>query len=122
MRYPIRRGSWAPLLTMLGGTSGDSYVEIRDEDVRFRFGPGFDLTVSRADIVDAYRTTWPLLGGIGWRIGGKRVGLIGSYADVVEIELHAMRRARVYGLPYSFRRLAVSLEDPDGFIGELHHR
>lgn len=122
MRYPIRRGFWAPLLAVLGGTRGASYVEVGDDGVRVRFGPGFDLTVERRDIADAYRRAWPLLGGVGWRIGGKTVGLIGSYAGVVEVELREVRRARVFGLPYSFRRIAVSLEDPEGFLDELRRR
>lgn len=115
----MARGFWSPLLALLGGTADDSFTEISGNDIRFRFGHGFDLTVTHEDVVDAYRTDWPLIGGIGWRIGGKCVGLIGSCSGVVEIVLRESRRGRVYGLPYTFRRIAISLEDPDGFLGEL---
>jgi hypothetical protein len=120
MRYAIRRNLlWSPLLIALGGTARDSFVEVEPGRVRFRFGWGFDQTIGREQIVDAYRTGWPLIAGIGWRIGGGCVGLIGSRTGVVEVVLREPRRARVVGLPYTFRRIAVSLEDPEGFLAQI---
>jgi hypothetical protein len=120
MRYAIRRSAlWSPFLIPFGGTARHSFVEVDPGRVRFRFGWGFDQTIGREQIVDTYRTRWPLIGGIGWRIGGSCVGLIGSRAGVVEVVLRTPRRDRVIGLPYTFGRIAVSLEDPEGFLAQI---
>jgi len=120
MRYAIRRDLlWSPFLVPFGGTARRSFVEVEPGRVRFCFGWGFDQTIGREQIVDAYRTGWPLIGGIGWRIGGSRVGLIGSRTGVVVVVLREPCRARVVGLPYRFRRIAVSLEDPEGFLAQF---
>lgn len=94
-------------------------MDVGSGRVRFRFGWGFDRSIGQEQIADAYRTRWPLIAGIGWRIGGGCVGLIGSRKGVVEVVLRAPCRARILGLPYRFRRIAVSLEDPDGFLAEI---
>jgi hypothetical protein len=120
MRYAMRRSRlWAPFLVPFGGTASASFVEVEPARVRFRFGWGFDRTVARSDIVDAYRTDWPFIAGVGWRLGGGCVGLIGSTSGVVEVVLHEPLQVRLVGLPYRCRRIAVSLEDPDGFLAEL---
>ena len=116
MRYAMRRSVlWSPLLVPFGGTADGSFVDVEPGRVRFRFGWGFDQTIGREQIADAYRTRWPLIFGIGWRIGGSCVGLIGSRTGVVEVVLRAPRRARVISLPYTFRRIAGLARGSRGF-------
>lgn len=113
-------GPWAPFVAVLGGTRGSSFVDVEPGQVRFRFGWGFDQRIARRQIVDAHRTRWPWYCGIGWRICGRRcVGLIGSWSGVVEVALRKPRRVRIFGLPYTCHRIAVSLQDPEAFLAEL---
>jgi hypothetical protein len=69
MRYPMRLDlPWRPLLALFGGTPGRAYVEVTPSTVRFRFGWLFDVTLPRAEILDAQPVKWPWWLGIGWRI------------------------------------------------------
>ncbi len=121
-RFAIRRDPiWRPLLALFGGTAGGSFVEVRDDAVRVRFGLGFDTTVPRAEIAEAAPTRYPLLGGIGWRTnlrGG--VALVGSTRGVVRLRLAAPCRARLFGFPLRCRDLYVSLEEPEAFLAALN--
>jgi hypothetical protein len=118
-RYAIRRGAFAPLLAALGATARASFVEVTADAVRFRFGWGFDERLPRADLAAARRARWPWYRGIGWRLWPGCIGLIGSLSGVVEIALARPRRARVFGVPWTFRWIAVSFRDPDGFLAEF---
>jgi len=94
---------------------------VEGDDVRLRFGLLFSEHVSRADIVSAARTEWPLLAGIGWRIWPlRRVGLIGSRQGVVELRLREPRRMHLGPAPlWRFDRICVSVEEPDAVIAAL---
>jgi hypothetical protein len=115
--------AWRPLLAVFGATPARSFVEVGRESVRFRFGPGFDQTIPREEIEEATLAHWPAIGGIGWRLWigahGGVVGLIGSLRDVVEVSLEDPRKVRVLGIPFTTRRIYVSLEDPERFVEEL---
>ena len=108
---------WRPLVFVGGATRENSYVEFDNHDVTFCFGMLFGHTVLRSKIKSIKRREWPLWVGVGWRTDFFRtVGLIGSFNDVVEMELTE---------PITFwrfahcTRLAISLEQPDEFIAAL---
>jgi hypothetical protein len=124
MRYAMRLDPvWRPLLALFGGTPGNAFVEIGGQSVRFRFGWTFDETVPLARIAGARRTTWPFWAGIGWRIASRgRIGLIGSREGVVEVRFRPPRRIRLLFIPWRCRGIAVSLQNPDGFIDALRAR
>ena len=121
MRYRMRLDvAWRPLLALFGGTSGDSFAEIRDNVVHFRFGWAFDETVPLTEVEDVRPITWPLWAGIGWRITTRgRVGLIGSRRGVVEVRFRSARRVRLLVIPWQCRAIAVSLIDAEGFVAAL---
>lgn len=114
----MKLGAWRPLLTVLGGTHHRSYVEVERDTVTFRFG-AFEARIPRADVSGASRAHWPLLDGIGWRIGPGTVGLIGSLQNVVEVRLQQPHRMSVFLIPVKARRVFVSLEDPQAFLTDL---
>ncbi len=118
MRFPIRIDPiWRPLLLGAGATRGRSYVEVSEKEIGFRFGFWFRREVPRSEIVGAAPRQWPVWYGVGWRSNLRGViGLIGSYQGVVEVRLK--NRTRAWGV-FPCDRIAVSLEDPDGFIAAL---
>jgi hypothetical protein len=120
-RYPMRLDPvWRVVLALFVGTPANSYVEIGEHAVRFRFGWPFDQSVPLDQIAGVGRTTWPFLGGIGWRLATRgRIGLIGSLRGVVEVQLRSALRVRLLGIPWRCRAIVVSLEDPDGFVAAL---
>lgn len=118
MRFPMKIDTvWRGPVLIGGATRANSYVEVTDGAVTFRFGALFNRTVPRSEIVEAYRRDWPWWYGIGWRSNLRGViGLIGSYQGVVEVKLATRQRAWAV---FPCDRIAVSLEDPEGFIAAL---
>jgi len=118
MRFQIRVDPvWRPFVFIGGATRRNSYVEVTDEGVHFRFGLLFDRTVPFSDVKDVFPRSWPLWYGIGWRSNFRGViGLVGSYTGAVEVRLS--KRGRAWGV-FPCDRIAVSLEDPEGFIAAV---
>lgn len=118
MRFPIRIDSiWRAPVLIGGATHGNSYVDVTDDGVSFNYGLLFRRTVPRSEIVDAYTREWPWWYGIGWRSDLRGVvGLVGSYRNVVEVKL--AKRSRAWAV-FPCDRIAVSVEDPAGFIAAV---
>jgi hypothetical protein len=121
MRYPMRLDPiWRLILALFVGTPSNSYVEIGEQSVRFRFGWPFDETVPLDEVAGVSPIAWSLWGGIGWRLAPRgRIGLIGSLRGVVDVRLRSPRRVRLLAIPWRCRSIAVSLEDPHGFVAAL---
>ena len=116
--YRIRLDAvWRPLLLIFGGIQSNSFVDVTDEVVHFHFGFLFDRTVPRSDVESVSARSWPLWMGIGWRTNLRgMVALIGSYENVVEVKTRS--KHRLWGV-LRWDRIAVSLENPEGFVAEL---
>ena len=117
-RFEIHRGSFfAPLLTLFGGTRGRSFVELDGRNLRFKFGWLFDQTFPVTDVLSVERASWSWYLGVGWRWDlRRRIGLIGSYQNVVEIQFATKHKINVIIPWILWSRLAVSLEQPEAFI------
>jgi hypothetical protein len=118
-RFQIRIDPvWRPLLVLGGATRENSFVEVTDDAITFSLGLLFRRTIPRSEVKAAFRRSWPLLYGVGWRSNLRGViGLIGSYDNVVEVRLH--RRQRPAWLVFPCDRICASLEDPDAFVDLL---
>ncbi|HEY5639531.1 MAG TPA: hypothetical protein VIW01_05720 [Dehalococcoidia bacterium] len=108
---------WAPAVLVGGATRNNSYVEVTPEAVTFHFGYIFNHTENRDDVREVKARRWPWWMGIGWRSNLRGlVGLVGSYRNVVEVSFES--RSRAWGL-LPMNRIAVSVEDPEGFMAAL---
>jgi len=108
---------WSPAVLVGGATSNNSYVDVTAEAVTFHFGYLFNHTESRADIREVKARRWPWWMGVGWRSNLRGLlGLIGSYRNVVEVNFDS--RSRAWGI-LPMNRIAISVEDPEGFIEAL---
>lgn len=117
MRFPIRIGTiWRPFMLFLGATPANSYVELEGDEIRLRFGLGFNQTIVRKNVIGAAERSWSFINGMGVIAGGQVFGLIGSTGGVVELTLRDPVRLRFVGYPWSVRRIAISLDNPQGFI------
>jgi hypothetical protein len=110
---------WRPLLAIFGGTAGRSYVEIEPAGVHARYGWLFDKRFALSEIESVGRMDWPWWLGIGWRSNlVNLIGLTGSTEGAVVIRFR--KRYLIWLLiPLPMRRLAITLEDPDGFVVAL---
>jgi hypothetical protein len=112
--------AWRPLVLVGGAIKSNSYVDVTAEAVTFHFGYAFNHTEDRNDIYEIKPREWPWWAGIGWRTNLRgTVGIIGSYKGVVEVAFTG--KSKAWGF-FPLNRIAVSLEDPEGFIAELADR
>jgi len=121
VRFPIRFSSPNGILFKgLLILPSASYVELADDTVGVRLGWAFSARVPRRLVAAAgpgRRPRIPLTAGAhGW---AGRWLVNGSPDGIVKVDLAEPVRAYVAGFPIRLRELAVSLEDPEGFLGAL---
>lgn len=119
-RFTIRYdGLNAKLFPLLGMPQRGAYLELDDDSLRVRLGWGFTAHIPRRSITGA--RPGPDVRGItagahGWR-GSWLVN--GSRRGIVNVDVDPPARAWTLAFPIKLRRLAVSLEDPEGFLAAL---
>jgi hypothetical protein len=118
IRYGISFGAFAPLLRVMGLWKSNSFLEVDEIEVRSKMGWAFRATFPRSSVqsVQAYVG---VPGGIGVHGFRGRWLVNGAASGIVSIELEPIAMARVMGFPVKLRRLSVSLDDPERFMGEL---
>lgn len=118
-RFQIRVDPiWRPFVLVGGAVRSNTYVDVDEEAVTFHFGYLFNHTEDRDDITSVKKRDWPWWMGIGWRTNMRGlVGIVGSYRNVVEVSF--VGETPAWGF-FKLNRIAVSLEDPDGFIAALN--
>jgi hypothetical protein len=78
----------------------------------------FRLSTPRSNVASARRIAWTGKGG--WRLQWTHVALIGSREGVVEVTFEEPVPHRVLRIfPVRWRRLVVSMADPDAFLADL---
>jgi hypothetical protein len=116
-RITIRFGRLKPLFTLLGLTSGRSYLELDPELVRVRMGWGFRADVPRSSIRSVRRVRNAVSIGVhGWR---GRWLVNGAAGPLVALAIEPPAPARTLGIPIRLRELIVSVDDPDAVAAEL---
>lgn len=113
--------AWRLPLLIIGATESRSLVTLGDDVVEIQFG-FTKVSIPYADIRGVTGREWSWLLGVGIRIAGdKTLGLVGSTQGVVQI---AVRPGSVRGGLFlrEPRNVAVSLEDPNGFMAALEQR
>lgn len=119
MRFSIRIDPvWRPLMLVGGASPTNSYVELEGDQLALRFGVLFSQRMPVSDVASAAGRSWAWWQGYGVRAWGDQLGLIGSAENVVELTLREPKRVSIGFVPWPFgvRRIAVSLEDPQGFM------
>jgi hypothetical protein len=99
-----------------------SGVELNEVELQVQMGWGFAARIPRRSIRQARqlgrrRDIWYAL-GIHSLLGGRWI-VNGSLQSVVTLAIDPPVRARALGLPIRLRWLAMSLDDPEGFLTAL---
>lgn len=113
--------AWRLPLLIIGATEARSLVTLGDDAVDIQFG-FTRVSIPYSGVRGVNGREWSWLLGVGIRIAGdKTLGLIGSTAGVVQI---AVQPGSVKGVMFMRepRNVAVSLEDPNGFMAALEAR
>lgn len=124
MRFAFRMGRLSRMVLAPLGVSASSGVELGAHGVRVRFGRLFDQQIAYDAVESATCETWPLIGGIGLRIGtGSALGLVSAVGPVVRVRLLApLRVPLAFGLAKSVRALVVSVDAPEALVAALETR
>ncbi|HEY5626190.1 MAG TPA: hypothetical protein VIT93_06850 [Dehalococcoidia bacterium] len=117
-RFPILITEFSKLFMIpFGVTRQRAFAQVKDGELRIRFGPMFDERISLRNIEAADVSRWPRWAGMGPRTNFRgAVGLVGSYSNVIRLTLKKPVDVHLYLLPTSCRRLYLSLEHPDRFL------
>lgn len=120
-KFPIRFSSGNGILFRgLLIPPSSAFVELDDETIRVQLGWAFSARIPRRLVARAgpgKRPTIPLTAGAhGWN---GRWLVNGAPDGIVALELTERVRAHTAGFPIRLRQLAVSLDDPDGFLAAL---
>jgi hypothetical protein len=116
-----RSGIWRLPLKLIGATDARSKAMLEDDAVDVTFGIAH-LRIPYANVRSVTPRRWSWWLGVGIRIAGdKTLGLIGATTGVVQIALY---EPTVEGVLFMRRpqNIAVSLEDPEGFIRAVEAR
>jgi hypothetical protein len=116
--FPILYGAFRPLLVALAMGPGFSSVELDADELHVRMGWAFRARVPRSAITGARSVSGPV-GGIGVHGWRGRWLVNGSMDRIVGIDIDPAVRAVATGIPVHLHYLALSLEDPDGFLAAL---
>jgi hypothetical protein len=116
--FSILYGSWKPLLVGLGMGPGFSGVEIGDGELRVKMGWAFRTHFPLSSVTGARKVTGTV-GGVGVHGWRGRWLVNGSMKGIVGVDIDPEARALATGLPVRLHYLALSLEDPDGFLTAL---
>lgn len=113
---------WSVPLLLIGATQSRSWAEIGDDEIVVKFGIG-EVRLPLAQVASVEPHRWPLLYGIGHRIGYGGMAFVGSTEGVVKIELKKpVPMDILFGIMKRFPRFFVSLQDPQGFASAVHER
>jgi hypothetical protein len=97
-----------------------AYVELADDTIQVRMGWAFSARIPRRLVASAGPGKPPVIpftaGAHVWR---GRWLVNGAPDGIVDIELAEPGRASTLGFPVRLKVLAVSLEDPEGFLEAL---
>ena len=117
--FPIRFSPWIlPLFWVSGLGRRSSLVELDRDELVVRMGWAFRARIPRSAVKRPRRgrDLWYAIGvhgGFGvWAVNGSAKG-------TVWIDVDPPYRARAVGFPIRLRRLALGLEDPEGFLDAL---
>ncbi len=120
-RFPILITQLSQVLLIpFGASRRRAFAQIHDGELHVRFGPMFDERIPLENIEATEVSRWPRWAGVGPRTDFRgRVGLVGSYSNVVRLTLKEPMAVHLFLLPVTCRKLYISLEDPDAFMQEI---
>jgi len=105
-------------MAVLGMHRRNSWVEVRDGELRVRMAWWFRARVPLVCVTGAENDTSRVL---GWGVHGWRGEWLvnGSSSGIVRLSIDPPQRARVCGVPVRLRVLRVAVEDPGALISAL---
>ena len=118
LRFRLRRG-WPGKIFLTPLCPRAPYVELTGDSVRIRMGMLGGADIPLTGISRVGRMSWPWWGGLGVRIGGRGlVAYIARSGPAALIDLSPPRQVRM-PLPWTAQRIAVAVDDLDGFLAAL---
>lgn len=109
--------AWRPFLRIVGVRPETAFVEIAKGKLHVKYGR-LEQSFPLEAVDSAEAAEWPIWAGIGPRYVPGTVGLVGTYVNTVLVRFAEPQRwLFMFRLP--FKRLFLSMKDPEGFIAAL---
>ena len=121
MRFPIKITDnfvLEPIMHTFGAKPEQCFAEIADGALHVSFGRWFDERIPLKTLTSMAPSEWPWWGGLGVKLHGHGVGVVGSIEGVVNLKLSAPQKVTVL-VGVECGQLWLSLEDPKGFLSAL---
>jgi hypothetical protein len=123
-RFPIKIGMMGPFLKLIKVNKEAAHVDLAEEELTVTFGyVGAKIAYDNVEAVE--KKGWNILYGLGLRpaLGGT-LGYISAAGDAVWITLKEAQDLKVGpgSVTMSRTKVAISMEDPDGFVAALEQR
>lgn len=109
--------AWRPVLRLVGVKPDSAFAEIVKDELHVKFGR-FEQTFPLGAVETATLAQWPVWAGIGPRYLPGTVAFVGTFVNTVLIRFAGPQRWR-FMFPLPFKRLFLSLKDPEAFIAAL---
>ncbi|MGI9538921.1 MAG: hypothetical protein ACR2N6_02090 [Miltoncostaeaceae bacterium] len=115
-RFPLRRSRWSWLFLI-----PRSHVEVSEEAVRVGMGWLGRAEIPMHRITGLGRMRWPVIAGIGVRLGGGMVAYVSASGPAVLIRLDEPLSVKA---PFSWKanRVIIAADDPDALIDAIAER
>ena len=125
MRFQFFSGTLIkPLVLPFGVKHTTSWVELSEDKLHICMGLLFNYKLDISKMESASRGKWPLLYGLGVRIGpAKKFGVLLSTKNVVAITFKDLEPIPAIGtITKKTKHFYLSLEEPDVFVQKLNKR
>jgi len=121
--YPLSVGRfWRPSLSLLGVKRSDAYASLSGDAVEIRIGRYFHAHIPLSAITLARAGTGNRVCHFGVCVRqADRVALVANSHSAVEVALSGPQQGKLLGRPVSFSSLAISLEQAEDFLEQVHH-
>lgn len=122
--YPLSVGRlWRPSLALLGVRREDAYARLDEDAVEIRIGRYFSTCIPVSTVTLARAGEGNRICHFGVCVRqADRVALVADSRGAVEVTLAEPQEGTLLGRRVTFSTLAISLEQPEDFLEEVHRR
>ena len=114
---------WRPSLSLLGVRRQDAYARLAGDEIEVRVGRYFHARIPVNGITLARAGTGNRVCHFGVCVRkAEGLALVASSQGAVEVTLAEPFTGRLLGRPVCFRTLAISLEQAEEFLTQIHSR
>ncbi|PKL75250.1 MAG: hypothetical protein CVV27_16340 [Candidatus Melainabacteria bacterium HGW-Melainabacteria-1] len=113
-----------PILFPFGATADSCFAELSEAGLQVKMGKLFDEVLDLKTVESVEAGKWPLLSGLGHRIGfNHEMGVLASTRNVVKLHFKEPQFIKaLWAFHFKTHDFFLALEEPERFIQEVKKR